>query len=70
VWRRLALDLAAWYAAPAAFLALYVGRELAPFSSAGPHLRIVAVPLVALWVRLAFARASVGGKRRPGQDPD
>ena len=60
--RRVALDVAAWYAAPAVFLALYVGRELAPVESVAPHLRIVAVALVALWmVRLATA-ASLGAR--------
>jgi glucan phosphoethanolaminetransferase (alkaline phosphatase superfamily) len=62
VLRRVALDVAAWYAAPAVFLALYVGRELAPVESVAPHLRIVAVALVALWmVRLATA-ASLGAR--------
>jgi len=62
VLRRLALDVAAWYAAPAVFLALYVGWELAPAASIAPHLRILAVPLVAFWiVRLATA-ASLGSR--------
>ncbi len=44
------------------FLALYVGREHAPVESVAPHLRIVAVALVALWmVRLATA-ASLGSR--------
>jgi len=56
VLRRLALDAVAWYAAPVVFLALYVGRELAPAASIAPHLAIVTVPLVAIWVvRLAIA---------------
>jgi glucan phosphoethanolaminetransferase (alkaline phosphatase superfamily) len=62
VLRRLALDVAAWNAAPAVFLALYVGRELAPVASIAPHLTIVAVPLVGLWiVRIAVA-ASLGAR--------
>jgi glucan phosphoethanolaminetransferase (alkaline phosphatase superfamily) len=62
VLRRLALDVAAWYAAPAVFLAIYIGHELAPLTSLAPHLRIVAVPLVALWtVRLVIA-ASLGSR--------
>ncbi len=56
--RRLALEAAAWYAAPAVFLAIYVGHELAPASSIAPHLRVVALPLIGLWIaRLALAAA-------------
>ena len=56
--RRFALEAAAWYAAPAVFLAIYVGHELAPASSIAPHLRVVALPLIGLWIaRLALAAA-------------
>jgi len=58
VLRRLALEATAWYTAPALFLAIYVGHELAPAASIAPHLRVVAVPLIALWMaRLALAAA-------------
>ena len=60
--RWLALDIAAWYAAPAVFLALYVGRDLAPMTSIAPHLRIVALPLVALWLVRIVVAASLGAR--------
>jgi hypothetical protein len=54
--RALALDLAAWYAVPAAFLWIYVHGYMAPAEAVAPHLRIMLVPLVALAVlRLILA---------------
>ena len=51
----LALDAVLWYLAPAAFLCLYVTRFLAPPEAIGAHLRVVALPLLAVWlVRLAL----------------
>ena len=56
ILRALALDALAWYAAPAAFLWIYVQRHLAPADAVVPHLRMVFVPLVALAVfRLMLA---------------
>ncbi|HEY3784456.1 MAG TPA: hypothetical protein VGL55_04195 [Steroidobacteraceae bacterium] len=48
--RRLLLELALWYCAPILFLLLYVRSFSEPVSSIEPHLIVVALPLLALWV--------------------
>jgi glucan phosphoethanolaminetransferase (alkaline phosphatase superfamily) len=48
ILRGVALDLAAWYAAPAVFLWIYLHRYMAPADALAPHLRVVLTPLVAL----------------------
>lgn len=42
------LDLLAWYAMPAVFLFLYVGRHYLPAEAIVPHLRVVLLTLIAL----------------------
>jgi glucan phosphoethanolaminetransferase (alkaline phosphatase superfamily) len=53
---RLALDVAAWYLLPAAFLALAVAWRFLPAEAVAPHLRVMLMPLLALFLfRLAVA---------------
>jgi glucan phosphoethanolaminetransferase (alkaline phosphatase superfamily) len=57
ILRRLALDVALWYAVPAAFLWVYVGHYAKPAASIAPHLRLLALPFAALLLlRLMVAR--------------
>src|SRR5690242_17863882 len=48
------IDLAAWFALPGAFLALYIGRYGAPAAAAPAHLRVAVLPLLALAVLRFF----------------
>lgn len=59
--RRLALDAAAWYVLPAAFLFVCVSWHFLPAEAVAPHLRVVLLPLLALGLfRLIVpARAAV-----------
>lgn len=54
--RRIGLDIALWYCAPAAFLALYVLRYSKPAAAIAPHLHAISLPLIALLaIRIGLA---------------
>ncbi|MDB6010161.1 MAG: hypothetical protein JWL65_2411 [Gammaproteobacteria bacterium] len=58
--RRLALDVMLWCSIPLAFLLVYVGHFARSAASVIPHLRLVALPLLALLLlRLTLARLKV-----------
>lgn len=60
VARRLGMDAALWYCAPAVFLLLYVGRYSKPATAIEPHLLLLALPLLLLMLaRLVLARPGV-----------
>ena len=59
------LDLVAWFALPAAFLALYTRQFFEPAAAVLPHLRLVLALFLALaLLRLLLSRAATAGAAR------
>jgi glucan phosphoethanolaminetransferase (alkaline phosphatase superfamily) len=63
--RRLALDTVLWYCLPAAFLATYVGVYSKPSTAISPHVFVITLPLLALFIiRILLSRLITDSRLR------